>query len=336
MTPLARFVERELATPVSAAVACMAAQLAAELGGRAVLFYGSALRTGEMDGVLDFYVLTDAPRGSLLRRAGMRWLWPDVSFHEIEINGTVVRAKVATMPLATFEQATRGSFVDTTIWTRFVQPAALVWCDGDATAARFAAMLGPDAGSPRDYWLALFRQTYRAEMRVEAPGREQQILVYDPARWEALLPIAWTAGQVPFVHDGDRVAPRLEVDRFRALSRAWGVRVRSGKALNVARLVKAAFTFEGAARYGLWKIQRHTGISVPLTPWRERHPVLAAPAVTAALIGAIAVMVLNPMVAGTSKRYDDAAARMKAGGGQTVSVGDNAVWLRQALPTRRQ
>ena len=62
--------------------------------------------------------------------------------------------------------------------------------------------------------------------------------------------------------------------------------------------------------------------------------VLAAPAVTAALIGAIAVMVLNPMVAATSKRYDDAVARMKTGGGQTVSVGDNAVWLRQALPTR--
>ena len=62
--------------------------------------------------------------------------------------------------------------------------------------------------------------------------------------------------------------------------------------------------------------------------------VLAAPAVTAALVGALAVMVLNPMVAATSKRYDDAVARMKTGGGQTVSVGDNAVWLRQALPTR--
>ncbi|MFO1139487.1 MAG: LPS export ABC transporter permease LptG [Paracoccus sp. (in: a-proteobacteria)] len=62
--------------------------------------------------------------------------------------------------------------------------------------------------------------------------------------------------------------------------------------------------------------------------------VLAAPAITAAMVGALAVMVMNPMVAATSKRYDDAVARMKSGGGQTVSVGDNAVWLRQALAMR--
>ena len=60
--------------------------------------------------------------------------------------------------------------------------------------------------------------------------------------------------------------------------------------------------------------------------------VLCAPAITAALAGMLAVAVLNPMVAATTKRYDDAVAQMRSGGGQTVSVGDNAVWLRQALP----
>ena len=290
---LRSFVERELATPVSAPIAGMAAQLAATLGGRAVLFYGSALRTGDMDGVLDFYVLTDRARGSPLRRLGMRWLWPDVSFHEVIIEGVTLRAKVATMPLATFEKATRGSFIDTTIWTRFVQPSALVWCADEATgsrvvgaigdaaitAARFAAVLGPERGAPREYWQALFRETYRAEMRVEAPGREQQILVYDPARYETLLPIAWDAGEVAHSAEAGIVAPQLPFATYRALSQAWLVRVRAGKALNIARLIKAAFTFDGAARYGLWKVQRHTGISVELTPWREAHPVMAAPAV---------------------------------------------------------
>lgn len=60
--------------------------------------------------------------------------------------------------------------------------------------------------------------------------------------------------------------------------------------------------------------------------------VLAAPAVTAALVGLLSVAVLNPIVAATTKRYDDAVAQLKSNGGQTVSVGDNAVWLRQALP----
>ena len=31
--------------------------------------------------------------------------------------------------------------------------------------------------------------------------------------------------------------------------------------------------------YAAWKIERHTGIPIKLTPWRERHPLLAAPGV---------------------------------------------------------
>ena len=59
----------------------------------------------------------------------------------------------------------------------------------------------------------------------------------------------------------------------------WRRRQRVGKLLNFARLVRAAGTFEGAARYAAWKVERHTGVTVELTPWRERHPVLAAPGV---------------------------------------------------------
>ena len=50
-------------------------------------------------------------------------------------------------------------------------------------------------------------------------------------------------------------------------------------ATNLLRLVKASTTFDGAARYAAWKIERHTGVPVMLTPWREKHPVLAAPGV---------------------------------------------------------
>ena len=38
-------------------------------------------------------------------------------------------------------------------------------------------------------------------------------------------------------------------------------------------------TFEGAARYAAWKIERHTGMPVKITPLRERFPLLAAPQV---------------------------------------------------------
>jgi hypothetical protein len=70
--------------------------------------------------------------------------------------------------------------------------------------------------------------------------------------------------------------PASEAVRWRA---KWARRRRLGKPLNVVRLVRAAFTFDGAAKYGAWKIERHTGIAVAMTPWRERHPILAAPGI---------------------------------------------------------
>lgn len=59
--------------------------------------------------------------------------------------------------------------------------------------------------------------------------------------------------------------------------------------------------------------------------------VLAAPAITAALVGAFCVGVLNPMVAATGKQYDAAVARLDSRGGEAISVDDSAVWLRQGL-----
>ena len=281
-------VARGLAERVSPPIEAAARLLAERLGGITVLFYGSVLRSGDLDGVLDFYVLTAGRT-----RGVSRWLWPDVSFHELPVGGRTLRAKVATMPLARFEQASAGRRLDTTVWTRFVQPAALVWSSEPAVAARvvdavaaacttaagFAAVLGPASGSADDYWRALFRQTYRAELRVERPGREAQILDYDPPRWAALLPLAWTAAGIAVTVEGARLTPALPAaERRRRLARWRRVR-RAGKPLNAARLVKASFTFDGAARYALWKVERHTGVAVPLTAWRERHPVLAAPGV---------------------------------------------------------
>ncbi|MCC2659180.1 MAG: hypothetical protein K0Q76_4288, partial [Panacagrimonas sp.] len=52
-----------------------------------------------------------------------------------------------------------------------------------------------------------------------------------------------------------------------------------GKPLNVLRLLKAACTFDGAADYAAWKVERHSGVKLELSPWQRRHPLLAAPVV---------------------------------------------------------
>jgi hypothetical protein len=202
-----------------------------------------------------------------------------------------LRAKVASMTLATFARAASGALADTTIWARFVQPAALVWAADDAaetevtaalvaaatTAARLAAALGPVSGTAEDYWRALFRATYSAELRIEQRGRENDILSANADHFAGLLPLALAAAEIPPDLRGAILTPRLmPAERARILG-WWKRRRRLGKPLNLLRLVKASTTFEGAARYAAWKIERHTGMPVKLTPFRERHPLLAAP-----------------------------------------------------------
>jgi hypothetical protein len=251
-----------------------------------VLFYGSNLRTGLLEGVLDFYVLIDGPVE--------RGIWPRVSYHEWDMSGTVLRAKVATMTLATFHAAAEGRLVDTTIWARFVQPSALVWARDEQaafairdavahaarTAARLAVALGPATGTPDTYWRALFRATYAAEFRVEKAGREESILSANREHFDGLLPLALSADGIASSRDPEgTLRPDLSGPRRHALKRWWARRQRLGKPYNLVRLVRASTTFEGAARYAAWKIERHTGVPVTITPWREKHPVLSAPGV---------------------------------------------------------
>ena len=282
---LAAFVARQSDAAVDPRVAALAGRLAREAGAEAVLFYGSNLRTGALDGVLDFYVLMPGARE--------RGMWPRVGYREAEVDGVALRAKIATMRTATFARAAADRSFDTTIWTRFVQPSALIWvrdeeaaqavrhalADCAVTAARYAAALGPARGADGTFWHALFRATYAAELRVERAGRHEQFVARDAGYYAALLPLAWAAGGIDVAHDHGTLAPAIGAPTRGRLLRRWRRRQAMGKPINVARLVRAAFTFDGAARYGAWKIERHTGVAVALTPWRERHPVLAAPGV---------------------------------------------------------
>lgn len=63
---------------------------------------------------------------------------------------------------------------------------------------------------------------------------------------------------------------------------------------------------------------------------RSALRMLAAPVAMAALVGALAVAVLNPLVAATSKRYQTLADSFGGGSSPAISVGGPAIWLRQA------
>jgi hypothetical protein len=290
-------IESELRRPPAPAVVELAARLAGRASGHvaAVLFYGSALRTGAEDGVLDYYVLLDdvgAWPASRLAALANRMLPPNVSYVEARIGDSMLRAKVAVMSLARFSKGMSAKSIDTTLWARFSQPCACVFarsaecraavadaiCHATVTAAQWAAWLGPGRGAALDYWRALYARTYGVELRVESALRSPELIDGESERYVRLLPAAWAFLGISFEAGADGILqPRLD-ERVRSrAARRWARRRRLGKLLNLLRLVKAAFTFEGAMDYAVWKIERHSGVRIEVSPWQRRHPLLAAP-----------------------------------------------------------
>ena len=279
MTPLIEGVAADLGRSLPTEVMEFARHLAEQTDALAVLFYGSVLRTGKLDDLLDFYVLTDKDGRAPL-------IWPRISLPSLGVNSRTVRAKVATMPLELFADAASGRRRDTTIWARFCQPCALAWARdaraasqvADAvaaaimTAARFAAVLGPRAAPAEAFWTGLFDRTYTAELRVEPPGRSAAIVAHDGSRYAEILPLAWAEAGIAFEREGDVFAPDIAPQLREAWASAWRRRARAGKALNLLRLMKAAFTLRGAFSYARWKIARHRAVTAQSIPWGGRHP----------------------------------------------------------------
>ena len=136
---LGTFVAGELDRAVAPVIAEAAHAIAASLSGKAVLFYGSNLRTRDLDGVIDFYVLVDSLRGWY----GPQRHWaalangalpPNVAYLEWPHEGRTLRTKYAVLSLAQFRSGVGGEGIDTTLWARFAQPAALAWSRDAASA----------------------------------------------------------------------------------------------------------------------------------------------------------------------------------------------------------
>ncbi len=285
----------ETALPVAAPIAAISEAARKRHGPAvaAVLFYGSCLRLGsDADKIVDLYVLVDGYRaayGAGLQAVTNWALPPNVFYLETPFEDRSVRAKYAVVSLADFAAGAGGRWFHPYLWARFAQPCRLAYCrDGaarDVVVATLAAALRKGVAEGlalvggrfhlRDLWVALFRQTYRTELRAEPPQRAAEIYAADAAHYERL-----TAAVLPGLGarqiDGDQAWAGPVGGPAGAAGVRWWLRRLQGKLLSVARLVKAAFTFQDGAEYLLWKIERHSGVSITLTPWQRRHPLLAS------------------------------------------------------------
>lgn len=280
----------ETAQPVAAPISAIAAAARARHGDAvaAVLFYGSCLRLGnDADKIVDLYLLVDSYSDVYGRgpRAFLNWaLPPNVFYLETPFEGRQVRAKYALISLADFEKGASGRWFHPYLWARFAQPCRLAYCRDAATRARVVAALAGSlrkvvkeglalvAGdfSERDLFVSLFRETYRTELRAEPPERAEEIYAADAGHYARLAETVLPALRAVRTESGWQAAS-LPRPRYR-----WLLRRLLGKLLSVARLVKAAFTFQDGAQYLLWKIERHSGVSIEVTPWQRRHPILAS------------------------------------------------------------
>lgn len=261
-----------------------------------VIYYGSSLWKKDLTGLLDFYIicdqLTEWHENSCFANVANSCLPPNVEYYEWQDSEHFLRAKVAILSLNQLRKATSPASLDTTIWARFCQPVKILWWRGQnekqvlyrclvravGTAVWWAAYLGPKQGKAEEYWYALFRYTYNAELRVEAKNRPALILDHREDYFARLLHLGWRLFGIEYCELSDNLLiPQLTEKQRKIVKRKWRLRARLGRPLNILRLLKAAFTFKGGAQYLVWKINRHRKINLRLNDFQKKHPILNAP-----------------------------------------------------------
>jgi hypothetical protein len=249
----------------------------------AVLFYGSCLRQrGDEGRIVDLYLLADRYDG--VHRS---WLWqalnallpPNVYYIEAPFENRRVTAKYAIVTLGQFEALVAPGTTQPYFWARFAQPTIVLWARDEEIRLRVQAALGravatmigetrglmPPDWTPAELWSRAFTETYRTELRAETADQAQELYQAFAERYDRVTQIvAGNSRGSLSAADGRRAAGR------------WRHRRVLGKLLSVLRLAKASFTFEDGATYLIWKIGRHSGVRVELTPWQRRHPILAS------------------------------------------------------------
>ena len=264
---LKNLIAAELGQPVDPRVTAAAAAVASKYpGARAVIFYGSCLRTGEIDGqMLDFYLTVRDYREAYGKRwlaAANRLIPPNV--FPFEQDG--VAAKYAVLSEADFARLTGPEAGTVSVWARFAQPVRLVWAADDdarrmtidavARAVSTLLSLAPASADVLDRWRRGFELTYGAELRAERGDRPGSIVDWDPARYAQV---------------GASAAPQSLYSDAR-----WRQLRRAGKAMTLVRLAKASLTFAGGVDYLAWKINRHADAGIVVKPWQRRWPLLGA------------------------------------------------------------
>jgi hypothetical protein len=262
----------------------------------AILFHGSCFRKGDAsDGLVDLYLLVNSYRDAYhkhLHRTLNRLLPPNVFYLEITVDDIVVRSKYTVISLADFQRGTSMNWFHSYLWGRFAQPAGILYSRHESIADVVYSALAqavitfmtrtlpiiPAQFDARILWNQGLLLSYRAELRPEFPDKLVRLFEWAPQYYEQLTRIAM--GALPYSVDAVTRDASCHYHaqipiRIRFVNRlAWRVRFIQGKLLSLLRLLKGLLTFKGGIDYVLWKIERHSGITIAVTPRLRRIPFL--------------------------------------------------------------
>jgi len=292
--PLLELRARQMAEPVAAEFLVPVDALRTRFGASlaAVLLYGSCRRQQDgTDGVMDLYAIVDEYSAAY---AGhwLRWLNavlpPNVFYLEAPAANAPLRVKYAVVSRADFERGNRDAF-HSYFWARFCQPVSLLhvrdrqtsdWIAGvlAQSVLRFLRealpMMETEQFNADALWIRGFQLTYRAELRPEGSDRAELLVQQEAAYYRQALAASMPGLPGLALDQADSCRALHNAGAVNACRRAWRRRRVLGSLLSVLRLVKATFTFAGGVDYAAWKVERHAGMHIDVTPQLRRFPLL--------------------------------------------------------------
>jgi len=292
---LVRAVAREADRPASPLLTPLLEALKERFGGAltAVLLYGSCLHDHDVtEGLVDLYAIVDDYDSAYPERS-LRWfnrrIPPNVFYLERPGESGTLRSKYAVLSV---EHLRRGCtlWYHSYVWARFAQPVRVLYArderSGDAVhralSGAVVRFLGEGAAAAErrempvgELWSSALRRSYAAELRPESEERASYLVERNARAYARFTEHAVPAlgGLLEAVGEG-RYRPAASDAVRRRVRRRWRVRRWQGRVLSVLRLAKALFTFDDGIDYVAWKVERHTGYAIEVTPRIRRHPLI--------------------------------------------------------------
>lgn len=260
----------------------------------AMLLYGSGLWQGvEEDTVWDMHVLVDTYKGfndKIWHRMAGSVIAPNVYYFEFPSGGRTWRCKCNVMRMDQFQKSARGHCLTPHIWARFSQPCYLSYARSQKDRERILTALGhcvvtfqkfalpfceAQEISSKDLWTAGFQKTYGMELRSERQDRIEKLYQARAGQYEARTGAAVQDGLLsltPLAKDRYKVDLSPTRTGWRRISHVMSLPFK--KMAAIFRIIKSSTTFDGGVDYALWKVERHSGITVEVTEFQRKHPLI--------------------------------------------------------------